>query len=319
MLRRRRASRDLRIFFATDLHGSDLCFRKFCTAPEFYGATHLILGGDLTGKLLIPIVVEGDHATFRLGGVTEDVPLADLDGQLRRLSNMGYYPVVGDAAMAAELSSPERYEARLQEEAVARARRWIEYAHEKLGASSVQILVAGGNDDDPAMDDLFSDDGVFVAGEGRVAELGGVPVVSCGWSNPTPWNTPRECSEDDLLAKLQDIVAEVEDPARAIFNVHVPPHETALDVCPELDDELRVVTVMGSPVMQHAGSTAVRQLIERAQPRVSVHGHIHESRGVERIGTTTAVNAGSEYSEGVLLGAVIDLDRNEPGVVLTAG
>jgi Icc-related predicted phosphoesterase len=152
-----------------------------------------------------------------------------------------------------------------------------------------------------------------------VAEIGGLQVASCGWSNPTPWNTPRECSEEELRGRLEAVVSELDDPSSALFNFHVPPHETALDVCPELDDELRVVTVMGSPVLQHAGSTAVRALIEELQPRVSLHGHIHESRGVEELGRTTAVNAGSEYSEGVLLGAVIDLDGEGASVVLTAG
>jgi Icc-related predicted phosphoesterase len=306
------------VFFATDLHGSDLCFKKFCAAPDFYGATHLILGGDLTGKLLVPIVQNGRTATFHLGGITEEVGLDDLDGQLRRLSNMGYYPVVGDADAAEELADGARYEERLTEEALVRAERWVQYADEKLGGR-VQILVAGGNDDDPAVDEVFRDRGVFVNGEGRVAEIGGLQVASCGWSNPTPWNTPRECSEEELRGRLETVVSALDDPSSALFNFHVPPRETALDMCPELDDELRVVTVMGSPVLQHAGSTAVRALIEELQPRVSLHGHIHESRGVEELGRTTAVNAGSEYSEGVLLGAVIDLDGEGASVVLTAG
>jgi Icc-related predicted phosphoesterase len=306
------------VFFATDLHGSDLCFKKFCAAPDFYGATHLVLGGDLTGKLLVPVVQNGRTATFHLGGVDEEVALDDLDGQLKRLSNMGYYPVVGHADDVAELADGAIYEERLTQEALVRAERWVQYADEKL-AGRVQILVAGGNDDDPAVDEVFRDRGVFVNGEGRVAEIGGLQVASCGWSNPTPWNTPRECSEEELRGRLEAVVSELDDPSSALFNFHVPPHETALDVCPELDDELRVVTVMGSPVLQHAGSTAVRALIEELQPRVSLHGHIHESRGVEELGRTTAVNAGSEYSEGVLLGAVIDLDGEGASVVLTAG
>jgi uncharacterized protein len=319
-VRRRRPARPSgpRLFFATDLHGSDLCFKKFCAAPEFYGATHLILGGDLTGKLLIPVVRNGSTASYDLGGVTETFPVDDLDHQLARLSNMGYYAVVGDAATAEELRDAERYEERLKQEAIRRAQGWVTYAQDRLDGS-VPILVAGGNDDDPAIDDVFTDDGLFVNGDGRVAEFCGVEVVSCGWSNPTPWNTPRECSEDELARRLDGLVAGLANPTQAIFNLHVPPSDTVLDVCPDLDDDLRVVTVMGSPVQQHAGSTAVRDVIERAQPRLSLHGHIHESRGVTQIGRTTAVNAGSEYSEGVLLGAVIDLDGDAAGVVLTAG
>jgi Icc-related predicted phosphoesterase len=311
--------RGMRLFFATDLHGSDVCFRKFCAAVNFYGADHLILGGDLTGKLLIPIETHKSKASYSLGGRVEKVRVKALEPELVRLSNMGYYPVVGEAGIAEELADGKRYEQRLQEEAGKRVRAWISYAHERLGETATRILVTGGNDDEPGIDEAFENDGVFIRGEGHVARLGGIEVVSCGWSNPTPWNTPRECSEHELAERLASAVREVQDPARAIFNFHVPPYDTALDICPELDETLQVQTVMGSPVQQHAGSTAVRQALEESQPCLSVHGHIHESRGVEQIGLTTAVNPGSEYSEGVLLGAVIDIDDRAASAVLTAG
>lgn len=57
-------------------------------------------------------------------------------------------------------------------------------------------------------------------------------------------------------------------------------------------DDLTVVTDGGEPRMIGAGSTAVRELIERYQPKLSVHGHIHESRGISRLGSTVAVNPG---------------------------
>ncbi|MDX6513728.1 MAG: uncharacterized protein QOE36_3232, partial [Gaiellaceae bacterium] len=57
------------------------------------------------------------------------------------------------------------------------------------------------------------------------------------------------------------------------------------------------------------GSTAVRAALESYGPRLSLHGHIHESRGVARVGRTIAINPGSEYGEGILRGLIIDWDR----------
>jgi len=71
--------------------------------------------------------------------------------------------------------------------------------------------------------------------------------------------------------------------------------------------------------MEPVGSTAVRELIEEYQPPLSLHGHIHESRGKTRIGETIAINPGSVYSEGSLQGAVIDLADDIDVVGLVRG
>ena len=63
--------------------------------------------------------------------------------------------------------------------------------------------------------------------------------------------------------------------------------------------------------MMPVGSRAVREFIEQHQPIVSLHGHIHESRGAVRIGRTVAINPGSTYGEGVLDGAIIDIEDGE--------
>jgi Icc-related predicted phosphoesterase len=62
---------------------------------------------------------------------------------------------------------------------------------------------------------------------------------------------------------------------------------------------------MGGEVTGPVGSTAVRAAIEEHQPLLSLHGHIHESGGAVRIGRTLAINAGSEYGEGVLRGVLV--------------
>ena len=66
--------------------------------------------------------------------------------------------------------------------------------------------------------------------------------------------------------------------------------------------------------MKAVGSVAVRDSINKHQPLLSVHGHIHESRGIRKMGRTLALNPGSVYGDGVLQGAVIELDAKKAKV-----
>jgi uncharacterized protein len=309
----------MRLFFATDLHGSEVCFRKFCEAADFYNCEALIMGGDVTGKMLVPIRVEGDRATFELGGEQRIVDTGALEVEQKRIANMGYYPVVGDRESLEALSDGEAYESRLLEEAIARIHHWTQYAEDRLGSTQVRIYFAPGNDDPPSVDEAFAASNVFINCEQKTVELNGLEMASSGWSNRTPWSTPRECDEDELEGRLRSLIEGVKDPSRAIFNFHVPPYGTSLDLCPQIDEEFRVVTVMGNPVQMHAGSTAVRSLIEEYQPLVSLHGHIHESRSAVQLGRTWAVNPGSEYGEGVLAGAIILVSKQKVKYTFTAG
>jgi Icc-related predicted phosphoesterase len=309
----------VRIFFATDLHGSEVCFRKFCAAADFYRCDALILGGDLTGKLLVPIVLRGGRLEYGLGGAAEVRDADELAAVAKRIRNMGYYPILCEEDEGGSFEDGDVYERRLLEESLVRLREWVDYAAGVLGAKDVPVLVAPGNDDRFEVDEAFDGSSVFVMAEQRVVALDGLEVASTGWSNPTPWKTPRECSEEELEERLRTLIASVRDPSRTILNVHVPPYGTTLDMCPELDDDFRVVTVLGTPVLTHAGSQAVREVIEEVQPLVSLHGHIHESRNVTMLGRTPALNPGSEYSEGVLLGAVIETTRTGVRHTLTAG
>jgi Icc-related predicted phosphoesterase len=68
------------------------------------------------------------------------------------------------------------------------------------------------------------------------------------------------------------------------------------------------------------GSTAVRDAIERYQPALSLHGHIHEARGVHWLGRTLALNPGSEYAEGTMKGAIVNLEPTRvKGYLLISG
>jgi uncharacterized protein len=295
------------IFFATDLHGSEVCFRKFVAAARFYGADLLVLGGDLTGKLVVPIVRQADGRWLaqerRLEG---DGAVAALE---RRAADAGQYTV----RMSAEeyehhQAHPEAVERLFERLMRQRLTRWLRLANERLDGSAVRILTAPGNDDPWLVDDVIREHGgerVLLA-EGEIVEVApGHELVSSGWTNVTPWSTPREYPEEEIRAHLDELVDGLERPEHAIFNLHVPPHDSRLDTAPLLGQDLKVRTSMGTQVTAPVGSTAVRAVLEERQPLLSLHGHIHESGGAVRIGRTLAVNAGSEYGEGVLRGVLV--------------
>jgi hypothetical protein len=201
-----------------------------------------------------------------------------------------------------------------------RLEEWIEYAHPRILGQGVKCFAAPGNDDGFFVDEILADSGVIELLEGRVVELDGLELLTTGWSNETPWKTERECTEPELGDRILGMVEKLRDPQKAVFNIHVPPHKTNLDQCPQLDAELRPVHSGGNPVMTSAGSTAVREAIETYQPVLGLHGHIHEGRGVTKIGRTTCVNPGSVYSEGVLNGSLIRINDGEiKDVQLTQG
>jgi Icc-related predicted phosphoesterase len=149
--------------------------------------------------------------------------------------------------------------------------------------------------------------------EGRAVDLGdGIQMIGLGYANITPWHCPRDIEEDDLARRIEAAAETLRDPALAVFDIHVPPYDSELDRAPRLTDDLRVVRRSGGdPETIPVGSTAVRAAIERYQPMLGLHGHVHESRGVTHIGKTTVVNPGSEYQEGVLNGVLVDIDRRK--------
>jgi Icc-related predicted phosphoesterase len=298
----------VRIYYAGDVHGSEKCWRKFLNAAKFYEVDTLILGGDITGKVMVPVVDEGDgthraHVLGRDETVTEE-QLPDLE---KRIRFNGFYPYRCDRAGYQRLESDAAHrESVFTRLMVDEVRRWIALAEERLAGTGVRCYVMPGNDDEFEVDDALESTYV-VNPDNKVVELDGMQMLSCSWTNPTPWDSPREEDEDRLMARLEGLAAQL-DPARpAIFNLHCPPAGSGLDRAPQLTEDLRVVMDGGEPRIISVGSRAVRELIDRVQPLLSLHGHIHESKGVTKIGKTTCVNPGSAYSEGVIDGVVVDL------------
>jgi hypothetical protein len=313
MFRKRDSSGELAIFFATDLHGSNVCFKKFVNAGKFYGASVLILGGDVTGKMMVPIARQKD-GSYLASSAGKELRLEGEEAAAleQQVSDMGFYPkVMSEEEFQGLRDDPEGQEALFHELIRKRLEEWIEYARPRLAEQGVKCFAAPGNDDAFFIDELFADSGAIELLEGRVIELDGIEMLTTGWSNETPWKTERETSESELRAMIMEMIDRLERPENAIFNIHVPPHATALDQCPKLDENLRPVSSGGNPVMTSAGSTAVRELIEAHQPLLGLHGHIHEGRGIARIDRTVCVNPGSNYSEGVLNGSLIRLRQGE--------
>ena len=304
----------VRVFFATDIHGSEICWRKFLNAAAFYKADAVVLGGDVTGKVMVPITEHNGYWQVVLGGETVRMEtreeLADAERQIR---NRGSYPAVMPPDELTELSKDEgAVDRRFSTEMIASLDRWLDMADGKLKGGEIPCLLNGGNDDIWEIDDVIEQSPCVTFGEGKMIDLGGFHLVSMGWTNPTPWNTFREAPEEELAAKIEAVVGQVPDMGKAIFNFHAPPYGTGLDEAPALDANMR--PIHGGAVMKPVGSKAVRDAIDRHQPMLGVHGHIHESRGVKKMGRTLAINPGSVYGDGVLQGAVLELDPKKAKV-----
>lgn len=303
---------DFKLFFATDIHGSDVCWKKFVNAAKFFDCQVLVMGGDMTGKMLVPIVdVGGDRFRVRLAGDERTVRRDEVPRLRKLVADSGYYPYETTpdevAALEADRGAVERLFRTKMTETL---ERWLEIADERLAGTEVQVFLGPANDDPSFVDEILARGGRVRNPDGQLVELpGGWSMISCGWSNPTPWDSPRELPEPELLERIEAEVARLPSLDRAIFNLHVPPRDSQLDRAALLNADLSAVMSGGAPVMAGVGSTAVRTAIEKHQPPLALHGHIHESRGAVKIGRTLCLNPGSEYSDGVLRGAVVTLSE----------
>ena len=314
---------DMRVYFATDIHGSETCWRKFLNSGKHYEANVMVLGGDMTGKALVPIVQDGKdhwHATLlenRREFESEDEVKEFEDSVMRR----GYYPFRTDPDQMSELTESEDLRDELfHREMLGTVERWMQMADEKLDGTGIDCFVSPGNDDQFEVDEIISGAKRVRLAEGQVVEFGDFQMVSTGWSNRTPWDTYREEDEDDLAERLRKMTSQVTTPPeKTIYNFHCPPYGSGLDDAPEIDENMR--PKHGGRSIVPVGSKAVREAIEEGQPTLALHGHIHEAKGNTRIGNTLCINPGSSYEQGQLLGAVVNLDggKKVKRFVLTSG
>jgi len=302
-----------RIFFATDIHGSETCFRKFLNAAVAYDCRAIILGGDITGKQLVPIVRHPDGWEVSEGGVARVMETEEArDEAARRARASGGYPAFFTVEERERLVTDRAYrEERFLEAILDVMRAWADLAVERLQPLGIECVINLGNDDDPEVARALRESSWVRFAEDDVYDLNGVEVVSWGWSNRTPWHSPREQDEDELEASIMAAAAKARDPEHAIFNLHCPPYNSGLDIAPAVTDDFKVQTRGGTPMTIPVGSTAVRSVIERVQPLVGLHGHVHDSRGACKLGRTLCINPGSDYPHGILRGVILSIKNGK--------
>jgi len=311
-----------KLFFATDIHGSDICWNKFLNAGKFYEANVLILGGDMTGKAVVPFLHQGgkNYRVTLLEQVFDISTEDELQDMLKRVRSRGYYPYLTNPDEISELENdPERVHQIFVNEVLNVMQQWVDLADKKLAGTDLKVFCCPGNDDMYEVDEIVRSSRRVILVEGQVTPLDGVhEMIASGWSNRTPWATHREEDEEQLAVRYEAMIAKLKDPRNAVFNIHVPPYKSSLDEAPELDKDLR--PKMAGQALKPVGSTALRKAIEKTQPLLGLHGHIHEGRGASRIGKTLCINPGSMYEQGTLLGAIVTLGKNKvQNYVLTTG
>lgn len=301
------------MFFSVDVHGAESVWRKWLRVPELYEADALLLCGDLTGKSLVPLISRGSGKwnAYYFGRNWTLQEGSELDAMEKRIMDSGSYTLRCSPDEVKELQNdPTAVERVMMAMIKDRMASWMEMLIEKVDLSAVDAIVMPGNDDDWEIDDVissFQDRGVRWCLDEPVSVLG-APMISLDYVNPTPWDTPREDSEKGLRKRIRKLVKKLDDPQRAIFNFHAPPHGTMLDLAPELDSSRKPVTVAGQVNFVHVGSRAVTEALEKYRPMIGLHGHIHESSGHDKVGDVTVVNPGSEYGEGILRGYIIEIE-----------
>ncbi len=318
----------MKILFSTDIHGSDVCFRKFLNALKIYKVDVGILLGDLCGKMINPIIKQpdGTYIVHFLGEQRRLKTEEDLQSTKKDLAAMGNYYILTDPEEVESLKAEGKtVDGRIDERAtqislsagrvedlfrklvLERLESWMRLAEERMDGSNIEIFMAPGNDDIPETDEVLNDSKYVVNADNRKVDVKGYEMITLSWSNPTPWDTPRECSEEEMEKKIEKLVSQITDMENAIFNFHAPPHGTVLDECAKLSENL----VPSTEESVSAGSTAVLNAIKKYQPLLGLHGHIHESRAVQKIGRTTCINPGSEYTEAILRGVLVTLEKNK--------
>jgi uncharacterized protein len=312
----------MKIYYATDVHGSDICWKKFINAGAFYDVDVIILGGDMTGKAVVPIIEQGSNRWKVTVQEQESILEGkdELERMVQSIRNRGYYPYVTDPEETAAISADQSLSDKLfMNEVISTLERWLDYADQKLAGSSLRCYVCPGNDDAFEIDEILKTAKCVENIEGRVIQLDQHhEMINSGWTNPTPWDTEREEDEASLEKRFEAMASQLKNPRTSVFNLHAPPYASGLDEAPELTSDMRLAYAGQSLIP--VGSKSALKLIEKYSPLLGLHGHIHEGRGSRKIKKTLCINAGSMYEQGILLGAVIDLHPKKVGnYILTSG
>ena len=312
----------MKLFFATDVHGSEICWKKFIAAAKFYEADIVILGGDMTGKAIVPIIAQGG-GKYKVTLLDQETILdgkEEVDKMVSTIQNRGYYPYVTNPDEVNAISAqPGRSDEIFLDEAIKTMKHWMDYADAKLAGTPIRAFCCPGNDDMFEIDDVLKQSKCVELVEGKIIQLDEHhEMINAGWSTPTPWHTHREESEDQLRQRIQVMIDKLKDVKNSVFNLHDPPYGSGLDEAPELTADMRPAYAGRSLIP--VGSKAVLEMIEKYNPLLGLFGHVHEGKGTRKYRNTLCINPGSMYEQGMLNGAVVELKPNKVGnYLLTTG
>src|ERR1044072_5562822 len=191
---------DLVVFFSSDIHGSERCWLKFVNAAKVYGATTLIMGGDLSGKAILPIVRrDRDHYQTTFMGQITNFQARDLPDAERRARFNGLYPYICESSELARLTEDSGYVGQVFRSVISeQLARWLAIARERLEPEGVECYVMPGNDDEFFIDEVLANDPYVVNPDMKIVRVGRYQMLSCSWTPTTPWDSPRECTEEAL-------------------------------------------------------------------------------------------------------------------------
>jgi len=304
-----------RLLFATDFHGSDVVFRKFISAAKMHKVDVIVVGGDITGKAMVPIIErpDGIHEAYFFATTHIAKTREELDELQKRISHVGFYPYPTTREEYERLKNDQsKLDSLFAQIMVNRVADWVRLAEQHLKETNAKFFFMAGNDDIYDVDKALALSDYVVNPEGKVVEADeDHEMISTGHTNMTPWQCPRDLPEDKLAEIIENMTSQVKDMSRCIFNLHCPPFNTKLDLAPKLDKDMKYVHKGGQIEMIPVGSESVRAAIEKHQPFLGLHGHIHESRGFDKLGRTLLLNAGSEYAEGILRAVIVNMDKDK--------
>src|SRR3954462_7756307 len=197
----------LKLYFATDIHGSEKCFRKFLNAAAAYGPDVMVLGGDIAGKAVQAIDDLGDgpfRTTFR--GTTYEIGDAEELARVERLiSDLGYYPWRAQPGELDRRVADGSVDQVLDQLMMKRLDGWMALAEERLRPRGTPVYWMLGNDDPPFLAEVLERAPWGTHAEGCVLDIGGYSLVSWGYSNRTPWDSYREEPEDELTRHYEEL------------------------------------------------------------------------------------------------------------------
>jgi Icc-related predicted phosphoesterase len=300
----------MRLLFLTDVHGSSAVLKKAVGLANKHRPDALLVGADLLGKGIVEVVDYGDGTyscpwAYQSYGRFSKEAIAEIENAA---AESGMYVLVGTEKELYKIKNDsELMWSAIVDAGTRRLSEWAKYLHDEA-ADKMTVIWTPGNDDpqriDKAMVSLEKKYGIVYPLR-KAVRVGDYEIVSLDYCLPTPWNTPRELPEEKLGTMISMEIGRLADTSMGILNFHQPPYNTKTDV---LDKGF----LMGGET--HIGSRALRAAIEKTRPPIPlvVCGHIHESDGIDMLGSTTVVNPGSGYQGGVLRAAIINLERGAP-------